>query len=80
MATSLVGKPVSSVRPAIGDPDKILDATKFNTVERGHIMGSFQPNEVPRANGDVFIYNRTPTVIVIFTRDGLVEKVYAGKT
>jgi len=43
-------------------------------------MKSFIPESVPYAEGKVYLYNLTPTLILIYEKDGRVQRVYIGRT
>lgn len=79
-ARSLVGKPVWRVAATLGKPDKVLDSMTFNSEERNNISRSFKPHSIPKATGSVYVYNRMPTIIVVFVDEGLVKEVYIGRS
>lgn len=79
-ATDLIGARFSEVGERLGEPSRIVDAQDFNLHERDDIAASFRPHPIPFAFGRVYIYNFTPTIMVIYERDGKVSEVYIGKT
>ncbi|MBX3118573.1 MAG: hypothetical protein KF784_05880 [Fimbriimonadaceae bacterium] len=80
LARSLIGKPWSEVEPAMGKPRWKYDAKTFNEVERANILHSFSPKDIPTANGEVMLFNPPVTLIILYEKDGKVEKVYVGRT
>lgn len=79
-AKSLVGKEVSDIETQLGKPDKKLPKDDFNRSEREAILHSYFPKKMPTARGPVWIYNRMPTLIVIFSDGSKVTDVYVGRT
>ena len=79
-ARSLIGRPIADARQTLGEPSKVLKAKEFNSIERANIKHSFTPKEVPLAHGSVWIYNRMPTVIVLYEQNETVAEVYVGQS
>jgi len=79
-ARALSGQKSEQVISNLGSPDKVFSPEDFNQNERRALSGSFRPADVPFAKGQVFFYNRMPTIVLLFMKDGIVERVYVGKT
>jgi len=78
-AQTLVGKPASAAREVLGRPDRTMKADTFNAEERAAVAYSFNPDPPPAA-GSVWIYNRTPLIIIIYLERDSVRHVYIGRT
>lgn len=80
VAKGLVGKRSQEVRSKLGAPDEVHPATVFNRSVRSDIRVSFVPKEIPMARGSVWLYNRIPTMVLVFVEMDKVVEVYVGKT
>lgn len=79
-AKGLVGERSREVRSKLGAPDEMHLATVFNRSVRSDIRVSFVPKEIPMARGSVWLYNRIPTMVLVFVEGDKVVEVYVGKT
>ena len=80
VAKGLVGKRSQEVRSKLGAPDEVHPAVVFNRSVRSDIRVSFVPKEIPMARGSVWLYNRIPTMVLVFVEMDKVVEVYVGKT
>lgn len=79
-AKALIGKPVAEVSRVLGLPSEIVSPSDFNGRVRNDIQVSFEPKDIPRAEGSVLIYERNLTILILFERNGIIHDVYVGKT
>lgn len=79
-ARALIGKHRNEIAVTLGKPNKVLEASEFNSRERENMRASFMPKDLPAADGPVHVYNWMPTLVLVFESKGKVREVYIGRT
>lgn len=79
-ARSLVGRPVGQIEMVLRKPSRVIPQAEFNSKYRAAILQSFSPKDVPLASGRVYVYDPKLTIILVYEENGIVKRVYVGRT